>query len=104
MILFLHLLILDWHTHYLALLQYDAEYGTCNVPQNFSYSCVLSQTLDMPGRPYHANLGKWLTKQRQSKKGNGPKLTQDRELLLQQLVDQGMLIYLKYLNISIYVL
>lgn len=42
---------------------------------------------------YRANLGKWLTKQRQSKKGNGPKLSQEREFQLQQLVDQGKLLW-----------
>jgi hypothetical protein len=40
---------------------------------------------------YLGNLGRWLDRQRQTKKGNRPEtLRPEREALLQQLVEEGI--------------
>jgi hypothetical protein len=80
----------NWQKQYAALVEYGKEHGNCNIPVMASYECELpgygpnGESLHYKGR-----LGKWLTTQRQSKKGNGYKLTIEREALLQKLVDEG---------------
>ena len=66
-------------------------YGTCNVPYKAVYECELEGLGEDEG-VYHyvGNLGMWLSNQRQAKKGQGTyKLTREREILLQKLVDEG---------------
>ena len=78
----------DWQRHYFALLEFIKLKGHANVPQKASFEC------DVPGKDgrierYNEKLGRWLDNQRQFKKGNGGKLSKERESLLQQLVDDG---------------
>ena len=79
--------------NYFALLEYGKQFGNCNVPQMVSYKCIL-RGLGKGGSDleYSGNLGSWLSKQRSMKKGTAGygRLRADREVLLQQLVDQGM--------------
>ena len=92
----------NWSHHYAALSEYYKEHGTCNIPQSHSYEC------DLPGMRddvdniihYKANLGKWLTEQRQARKGQGcSKLSNEREAQLQILVDDGNIyIHLLYID------
>ena len=82
---------LNWPRNYAALLEYYKEHGTCNVPVKAVYECDL-EGLGEDGGMYHyvGNLSTWLNHQRMAKKGNGRKLTPEREALLQKLVDEGM--------------
>ena len=79
------------------MLQYKTEHGHCNVPQTDSYKCILRGLgEDGSDLEYSGNLGSWLSKQRSMKKGTAGygRLRADREVLLQQLVDQGMYTHL----------
>jgi hypothetical protein len=81
---------IKWSIHYAALVKYGEEYGTCNIPQNTAYKCILPD-LGENGSDYEykRNLGMWLYNQRQAKSGHGAKLKTDQEKLLQKLVDKG---------------
>lgn len=91
----------EWPLHYAALLQFQAEFGTCNVPKGFVYKCRINQNLDINDETtrtyfeYEGQLGLWLQRQRQAKKGTSKsyKLTSDREAQLQVIVDQGHLLW-----------
>lgn len=82
---------LSWARHYAALLKYYEEYETCNIPKMRSYECDIAD-VDNNNEMYHyvGNLGNWLSKQREAKKGNGWKLYPERETKLHLLVDEGM--------------
>ena len=83
-----------WKISYAALLHYCTTHGHCNVPQKDSYECVLPGMAD-DGTDYNfsGGLGHWLHNQQTMKKGeHGSNLSPDRERLLQQLVDEGMLL------------
>lgn len=84
---------IDWEVHYEALLEYYREHGHCNVPFKLTYQCTLpGRNEDGTDIQYLGNLGRWLDRQRQTKKGHRPeKLRQDREAMLQKLVDEGKL-------------
>ena len=88
---------IDWPRHYAALLEYEKEHGHCNVQKADSYTCIL-RGLGEGGSEfeYSGNLGSWLSAQRSMKKGTAgnTRLRADREVLLQQLVDQGIYNYL----------
>lgn len=90
-----------WRRHFAALLEYGREYGHCNVPVLASYECMLPGMGPL-GTPlqYAGKLGKWLTTQRQAKKGHGYQLAPDRERLLQDLVDQGTILIVSIIHIS----
>ena len=83
---------IDWPRHYAALLEYHKQYGTCNIPQLRRFEC------DLPGMGgngtsyhYEGNLGGWLDRQRQSRKGVGSnKITPEQIQQLQLLVDEGI--------------
>ena len=77
--------------HILALKKYGEEKGTCNIPQNDSYECVLEGVDDNGGDiRYKGNLGMWLKDQRAKQIGRKkPALTAEQEAMLQELVDQG---------------
>ena len=82
---------LEWNIHYAALLEYYEEHGTCNVTTGVVYECDL-EGLGENGGVYHyvGNLGEWLKGQRRTKKGTGHmKITIERLVLLQKLVDEG---------------
>jgi hypothetical protein len=88
------LAVSDWNRHYSALVDYGRQNGHCNVPQCQSYECTLPGMGD-DGGDYHykGRLGIWLCTQRQSKKGMRSALAPEREELLQELVDQGILLW-----------
>ena len=92
----------EWSRHYAALLEYYKEHGTCNIPQSHNYECDLPDMRDDADNIIHykANLGKWLTEQRQARKGQGcSKLSNEREAQLQILVDEGNIyIHLLYID------
>ena len=82
---------IDWPRNYAALLEYNKEHGTCNIPNKAVYECDL-EGLDENGGVHHyvGNLGVWLTSQRQAKKGKSKtSLRPERQALLQKLVDEG---------------
>jgi len=105
----------QWPIHYAALLQFNSEFGHCNVPKDLYYRCQINQqqqqqdvnlqNFDMVNASicrreypdeyycYEGRLGQWLQRQRQAKKGTSRsyKLTPDREAKLQSLVDSGLL-------------
>lgn len=90
----------SWQTNFSALIQYVKQYGHGNVPLRDEYRCELPNIVDTDGKPflYCGNLGKWLAHQRRSKRGKGTesklsRLLPDREFLLQQLVDDGKLLW-----------
>lgn len=90
---------LSWLAHYAALLHYACNNGHCNVPYTALYECDLPW-LDEDGdslASYHDQLGVWLFNQRLSRRsgvrGNSPPLLPEREALLQQLVDEGLLLW-----------
>jgi hypothetical protein len=76
----------------MALQHYCQLHGHANVPQSATYRCEVPGENGVP-IVYIGNLGKWLTKQRQGRKGHGVKLHSDREALLQKLVDEGKLLW-----------
>ena len=58
----------------------QSVYGKCNIPQKAVYECNLEGLGENDG-VYHyvGNLGRWLTHQRQAKKGKGNwKITPER--------------------------
>eukprot|EP01042_Synura_sphagnicola_P036732 gene36732-biopygen23192 len=72
-----------WHTNCDILHEYFRLFGTSNCPQNSI--CILPN-----GR--EVRIGQWLNDQRKYKKGTkGNGLSMERELRLQELVDQGKL-------------
>ena len=82
------------------MLEYEKEHGHCNVPQADSYKCILPGLgEDGSDFEYSGNLGTWLSTQRSLKKGTAGNrwLRADREVLLQQLVDQGNYLLLVFL-------
>lgn len=87
----------DWNIHFAALLEYYKAHGTCNVPLSALGECDLPEGFGENGGVYHymGNLGAWLHNQRQAKHGTGnrPKLSPERDLQLQQLVDSGLLLW-----------
>jgi hypothetical protein len=82
---------ITWPINYAALVKYGEEYGSCNIPQDKSYECIL------PGMgengsdyEYKGKLGKWLSTQRRAKQGKGTcVIGPEREAKLQILVDKG---------------
>lgn len=70
-----------WKRSYDALCAYGLEHGNCNVPNSFVMALPNGTVL---------KLGTWLSTQRHLQKRIG-KLRSDRFLLLQELVDKGML-------------
>lgn len=81
---------LMWPRHYAALLKYQEEHGTCNVPKTDRYRCNLpGMGDDGTDFQYHHKLGYWLATQRQTKNNMCSPLTPEREALLQALVDKG---------------
>ena len=82
---------IDWPRNYAALLEYYKMNGTCNVPYKTVYKCDLKGLGEKGGvYRYEGNLGTWLYTQRQAKKGQGnSKITPERQILLQKLVDEG---------------
>lgn len=88
------LAVSEWNRHYAALIDYGRTHGHCNVPQVQSYECVLpGMGDDGEDYLYNSRLGIWLCTQRQAKKGMRNALAQEREELLQELVDQNMLLW-----------
>ena len=92
------ILLLAWHVHYAALVNYGKQYGTCNVSRSYgSYKCELPG-LGENGGIYHyiGNLGRWLEVQRLAKKGKTRthELTHEQIQKLQILVDQGIYKYI----------
>lgn len=82
----------EWNRHYAALVDYGHHNGHCNIPQGQDYECTLPGMGDDGGDYHYSNrLGVWLSTQRQAKKGARPALPPEREELLQELVDQGLL-------------
>ena len=78
--------------NYAALLEYYKEHRTCNIPSTANYKCDI-EGLGENGCLYHyvGNLGRWLHRQRQAKKGQvAYKILPYRLALLQKLVDEGM--------------
>ena len=76
-------LLTDWEIHYAAL---------CNVPSNSDdYERYLPGLRENGGiYQYKENLGNWLHRQRQAKKGQGKwKLSVEEEAQLQKLVADG---------------
>ena len=72
-----------WYTNCDMVEDYGLQFGTCNCPR--TCVCVLPDGREI-------NIGLWLRNQRMNKKGNmGKFLTKERELRLQELVDQGKL-------------
>jgi hypothetical protein len=70
----------QWERRYEALLRFYEEFKTCNVPHSYKFR-------DDDGTI--VSLGRWLEKQRRSKKLKT--LSPDRDAKLQQLVDEGKL-------------
>lgn len=82
---------LKWIRMFDALVQYGEEHdGNCNVPQKYSINLPDGTCL---------RLGNWLHNQRQFKKGVGVGLREDHENRLQDLVDQGKLLW-SFLNVE----
>jgi hypothetical protein len=90
---------IDWPRHYAALIEYDKQYGHCNVHKKYkkdSYVCELPGMGENGGSfHYEGKLGAWLSNQRAFHNGKrGEKrLLPEREQLLQILVDQGKLLW-----------
>lgn len=85
----------SWATHYAGLLQYCKEHGHCNVPKGATYECIIPDIGDnSPHGHYFGHLGSWLCYQRRLRKKEKSSLLPDREALLQQLVDEGIFVYL----------
>lgn len=83
---------IEWSLHYAALVEYAKEHGHANIPKKDAYECDLIGA-GSNGDVYHyvGNLGKWLNKQRQLKKGYDKtrKYPPELEAQLQVLVDSG---------------
>lgn len=88
---------IGWRIHYAALLEYCKEHGTCNVPYHNRHMCLLSNfNADGTDLMYNGNLGHWLSDQRRRKRGTcsgGLKLSPEQNDLMQQLVDNGLLLW-----------
>lgn len=88
----------DWPKHYAALLEYEKEFGHCNVHKKFKhedYTCVL-KGMGEDGEDFHyaGKLGTWLANQRSFHSGRrGRTLSSERDELLQKLVDDGKLLW-----------
>jgi hypothetical protein len=92
-IYFIKLHPLEWQIHYAALVAFGNEFGHCNVTQKYIYECDLPG-LGEGGSVYHyrGKLGVWLSKQRSNKRSSipgGKSMSPEREVLLQNLVDEG---------------
>ncbi len=85
---------LSFIVQYAALLEYGKEHGDCNIPRNSTYECILT-TFSGPNLQvtYTGDLGAWLQRQRQARKGYGGKLSTERRGLLQRLVSEGKLVW-----------
>jgi len=87
----------QWVPHFAALMTYASQVGHGNVPYNAYYECDLPWIDPATNEPakYKGNLGAWLMNQRQARKQAGDMsiLLPEREALLQQLVDQGKLLW-----------
>lgn len=85
--------VIAWSLHYAALIEYDKEFGHCNVPcSRNTYSCTLSGLgEDGSDYKYDGRLGHWLSNQRDKKRGRArvSPLLPDQEAKLQKLVDAG---------------
>ena len=82
----------SWPKHYAALCHYFEEHGTCNISTTKTYECDLPRMGDDGGiYHYQGNLGSWLSKQRQAKRGtsHANKITTEQIAQLQLLVDEG---------------
>lgn len=83
-----------WSKHFAALLRFGEEHGHCNVPQNIVFQCILPglgpEGTDLD---YKCNLGQWLAKQRQARRGKFKPigLSEEKEALLQDIVNKGKL-------------
>jgi hypothetical protein len=84
-------LLVDWNTHYSALLHFCNNNGHCKVPRRLVYQCELPKGLTPEDGTIHytGKLGRWLDDQRKAKKGKRSRLLPEREALLQRLVDDG---------------
>ncbi len=89
---------ISWARHFAALVEYGKQHGHCNVPLKTFFECAIpaggiGEGGEMTGEMtmYQGNLGFWLNRQRQARKGQGhsKKLLPEREALLQRLVDEG---------------
>lgn len=62
------------------------------MPRNTVYICEIPTSLEPNSEiiQYEGKLGRWLDDQRKAKKGRRTHLSQEKENLLQELVDQGM--------------
>ena len=87
---------IEWPRYYAALLEYDKQFGHCNVAPAENFTCILPGFReDGSDSKYTGPLGNWLRTQRKSlEKGTvlNKTLRPDREALLRKLVDQGMYI------------
>ena len=81
----LHANDIIWNTNCDILEEYYRQFGTCNCPK--LSVCVLSNGQEI-------KIGRWLTNQRLFKKRGGVGgLTREREMRLQELVDEGKLLW-----------
>ena len=82
-----------WARHFAALVEYTKQHGTANVSLKTTYECILPGMGDSgEDYKYQGNLGFWLNRQRQAKKGLGPggkALSEERVSQMQVLVDEG---------------
>jgi hypothetical protein len=72
----------NWDRKFEAMLAYEKEFGTCNVPDSY-------KSYQIDGKP--VKLGRWLSKQRSAKKYG--KLNESRLARLQALVDEKRLLW-----------
>jgi hypothetical protein len=79
-----------WNVYFEALLQYGENKGDYNVPRDYKVEIEISNTTKNISK-ITLNLGNWLHKQRSNNTLN--KLSREKKLLLQGLVDRGMLLW-----------
>ncbi len=85
---------IPWAYHFAALAEYGRQHGTCNISARGFFECDIT---GVDGQPYHyaGKLGSWVVEQRRNRKGRMPDvvrtsvLQQQREQMLQELVDSG---------------
>lgn len=80
--------------HYAALLEYGVVHGDCNAPRGMNplFECEVTSVSDpWIQLTYRGDLGLWLHRQRQSRRGLRYKLSAERRSLLHRLVGEGRL-------------
>jgi len=96
---------ISWARHFAALVEYKKQHGTANVSLKTTYECILPGMGDSgEDYKYQGNLGFWLNRQRQAKKGLGPggkQLSEERVSQMQVLVDEGKCIIILTLNLQV---